>query len=86
MPSGTVEMDGMQKAVAKNMEATLSVPIFHVSREIYTDDFDALYAQLKPKGVTVSAMLAKAVAMALQKHPIINAAYESGKIRYVSIY
>ena len=43
-------MDSMQKAVAKNMETTLSVPIFRVSREIYTDDFDALYARLKPKG------------------------------------
>jgi pyruvate/2-oxoglutarate dehydrogenase complex dihydrolipoamide acyltransferase (E2) component len=29
---GTVAMDGMQKAVAKNMEKTLSVPIFRVSR------------------------------------------------------
>lgn len=44
-------------------------------REIGTDSFDALYAQLKPKGVTVSAMLAKAVAEVLKKHPLINAAY-----------
>ena len=29
---GVVPMDGMQKAVAKNMERTLSVPIFRVSR------------------------------------------------------
>ena len=29
---GVVAMDGMQKAVAKNMEKTLSVPIFRVSR------------------------------------------------------
>jgi pyruvate dehydrogenase E2 component (dihydrolipoamide acetyltransferase) len=29
---GIVAMDGMQKAVAKNMEKTLSVPIFRVSR------------------------------------------------------
>jgi len=79
---GVVAMDGMQKAVAKNMEATLSVPIFRVSREIVTDDFDALYAQLKPKGVTVSAMLAKAVAEALKKHPIVNAAYVDGGIKY----
>ena len=81
---GIVPMDGMQKAVAKNMEATLSVPIFRVSREIYTDDFDALYVKLKPKGVSVSAMLAKAVAMVLQKHPIINAAYVEGGIKYNS--
>jgi hypothetical protein len=29
---GIVAMDGMQKAVAKNMEKTLDVPIFRVSR------------------------------------------------------
>lgn len=79
---GIVPMDGMQKAVAKNMEKTLSVPIFRVSREIYTDNFDALYAQLKPKGVTVSAMLAKAVSEVLKKHPIVNAAYVEGGIKY----
>ena len=79
---GIVEMNGMQKAVAKNMEATLAVPIFRVSREINTDDFDALYADLKPKGVTVSAMLAKACAMAIEKYPIINAAYVPEGIKY----
>lgn len=51
-------------------------------REIVTDNFDALYAALKPKGVTVSAMLAKAVAEVLKKHPIINAAYVEGGIKY----
>jgi pyruvate dehydrogenase E2 component (dihydrolipoamide acetyltransferase) len=35
---GVVVMDGMQKAVAKNMEKTLTVPIFRVSRylQLYT--------------------------------------------------
>jgi pyruvate dehydrogenase E2 component (dihydrolipoamide acetyltransferase) len=80
--SGVVAMDGMQKAVAKNMERTLSVPVFRVSREIYTDNFDALYAALKPKGITVSAMLAKACAEVLKKHPIVNAAYVEGGIKY----
>ena len=79
---GIVPMDGMQKAIAKNMEATLTVPIFRVSREIFTDDFDLLYAKLKPEGITVSAMLAKAVAMVLSKHPLINAAYVEGGIKY----
>ena len=52
-------------------------------REICTDRLDELYAQLKPKGVTVSAMIAKAVALALEKHPLINAVYkEGGKIQY----
>lgn len=79
---GIVPMDGMQKAVAKNMEKTLEVPIFRVSREIFTDDFDALYGALKAKGVTVSAMLAKACAEVLKKHPVVNAAYVEGGIKY----
>jgi pyruvate/2-oxoglutarate dehydrogenase complex dihydrolipoamide acyltransferase (E2) component len=56
--------------------------MFFPVREIVTDDFDALYALLKPKGVTVSAMLAKAVAETLKKHPIVNAAYVEGGIKY----
>lgn len=79
---GVQSMSGMQKAVAKNMEKTLDVPIFRVSREIVTDEFDALYAKLKPKGVTVSAMLAKAVAEVLNDHPLINAGYVEGGIKY----
>ena len=51
-------------------------------REIYTDDFDNLYAQLKAKGVTVSSLLAKAVAETLKKHPVINAVYVDGGIKY----
>lgn len=80
--SGPVEMTGMQKAIAKNMEATLSVPVFRVTKQIETDAFDALYQKLKPDGVTVSALLAKAVALALRKHPLLNAKYEPGAIVY----
>lgn len=83
MQDEVVPMNNMKAAVAKNMEATLHVPAFRVSRTIITDNFDALYASLKPKGVTVSALLAKAVALCLVKHPIVNAAYdESGGIKY----
>jgi hypothetical protein len=42
-------MSGMQKAVVKNMAWASSVPTYTVSRQIVTDEFDALYAQLKPK-------------------------------------
>lgn len=82
LPSGPVDMTGMQKAIAKNMEATLAVPVFRVSKIIRTDAFDALYQKLKPDGVTVSALLAKAVATALTKNPLLNAKYEPGKIVY----
>lgn len=96
-----VSMDGMQKAVVKNMEKSLAVPVFRVSRlvpryelclvytyssfnvhhmvssfrEICTDHLDALYAQLKTKGVTMSALIAKAVANTLTRHPLMNAVY-----------
>ena len=75
LPSGLVPFTGMQRAVSNNMEATLSTPIFRVSREIEMDAFNALYQSVKPKGVTVSALLAKAVALALEKYPIINSSY-----------
>jgi len=75
MPGDFVAFSGMQKAVSNNMMATLSVPVFRTSREIGMDAFDALYQKLKPEGVTVSALLAKAVALAIEKHPIINSSY-----------
>jgi pyruvate dehydrogenase E2 component (dihydrolipoamide acetyltransferase) len=75
MPEGTVPMTGMQRAVSNNMMATLNVPEFRVSRDIEMDKFDALYQKVKPKGITVSAMLAKAVALAIEKHPIINSGF-----------
>jgi pyruvate dehydrogenase E2 component (dihydrolipoamide acetyltransferase) len=76
-PSGVLKMTGMEKAVAKNMEATLNVPVFSVSRPICTDKFDELYQLLKPKGVTVTSLLTVAVARALEKHPLINAVYQA---------
>lgn len=40
---------------------------------IETDALDALYAQIKPKGVTMTALLAKAVGVALAAHPLLYA-------------
>lgn len=82
LPAGAVVMNAMQKAIVKNMNSSLDVPVFRVSYSICTDAFDALYKKLKPKGVTVSAMLAKAVAQTLVKHPILNAAYKDESIVY----
>eukprot|EP00186_Timspurckia_oligopyrenoides_P001819 CAMPEP_0182445966 /NCGR_PEP_ID=MMETSP1172-20130603/3899_1 /TAXON_ID=708627 /ORGANISM="Timspurckia oligopyrenoides, Strain CCMP3278" /LENGTH=689 /DNA_ID=CAMNT_0024641815 /DNA_START=1 /DNA_END=2070 /DNA_ORIENTATION=- len=82
LPSGSVTMNAMQKAVAKNMTQTLSVPIFRVSYAIKTTALDALYAKTKAKGVTLSSLLAKAVALTLEKHPIMNASYAPDAIVY----
>ncbi len=54
-----------------------SIFVYSHDREIVTDQFDALYATLKSKGVSVSALLAKAVAVVLKKHPLLNAAYSA---------
>jgi len=75
MPEGLVPFTGMQRAVSNNMMATMECPVFRASREIEMDAFNELYQKVKPKGVTVSALLAKAVAMAIEKHPIVNSSF-----------
>ena len=70
----TVPFTPMQLAVAKNMNASLAVPEFRVSMTVTTDALDALYKRVKPKGVTMSGLLAKAVGVALASHPIMYAA------------
>ncbi|XP_039117152.1 dihydrolipoyllysine-residue acetyltransferase component 5 of pyruvate dehydrogenase complex, chloroplastic [Dioscorea cayenensis subsp. rotundata] len=69
----------MQKAVSRNMVETLSVPTFRVGYTITTDALDNLYKKIKSKGVTMTALLAKATAMALTKHPVVNSCCRDGK-------
>jgi len=70
--------------VNANMMASLQVPVFHVGYTITTTALDGLAKALKPKGVTMSALLAKAVAVTLAKHPVLNAAYDDRGIQYSS--
>lgn len=72
----------LQNSVVQNMVATVQVPTFHVGYTITTDELDKLYKQIKSKGVTMTALLAKAVAMTLQKHPIVNASYTEKGTQY----
>jgi len=82
MTGQTVPMNALQNAVVRNMAASLSVPCFHVGYTITTDNLDKLYKQIKSKGVTMTALLAKAVAVTLQKHPLLNACYVESAIQY----
>ncbi len=84
VPGQVVPLNTLQKAVVANMNASLEIPVFRVGYTITTDNLDRLYKQLKPKGVTMTALLAKAVANTLQKHPIMNASYRDGAIAYSS--
>jgi len=79
-----VKFNTLQQAVVRNMTASLAVPIFHVGYTITTDNLDALYKQIKSKGVTMTGLLAKAVAVTLQKHPLLNAGYTDQGIQYRS--
>ena len=74
----------LQSAVVRNMTATVQVPTFHVGYTITTDELDKLYQQIKSKGVTMTALLAKAVATNLKNHPIVNASYTDQGIQYHS--
>jgi pyruvate dehydrogenase E2 component (dihydrolipoamide acetyltransferase) len=78
----TVPFNTLQQAVVRNMMASLQLPTFQVSYAITTDALDDLYRKIKPKGVTMTALLAKAVAVTLQKHPIVNACFTEQGIKY----
>ena len=84
VPGQTVPLTTFQNAVVRNMVASLAVPVFRVSYTISTDGLDKLYKQIKSKGVTMTALLAKAVAVTLQKHPLLNASYSDQGIVYHS--
>lgn len=80
----TVPLNTLQKAVVQNMMASLQVPTFHVTYTINTDALDQLYKQIKSKGVTMTALLAKAIAVTLKNHPVVNANYGQDATRYNS--
>jgi pyruvate dehydrogenase E2 component (dihydrolipoamide acetyltransferase) len=83
-PGQVVPLNTFQTAVVKNMVAAMQAPVFRVGYSITTTELDKLYKQIKPKGVTMTALLAKAVAVTLQKHPLVNAAYTEAGISYPS--
>merc|ERR1711862_584590 len=80
--SGVVPFTPMQRGIARNMEASLSTPVFRLTRKIDMENFDQLYQNLKEDGVSVSSLLAKAVALAIEKHPIMNSSYKDNGIQY----
>jgi len=73
-PGESVGFNTLQNAVNRNMVASLAVPCFRVGYTITTTRLDAFYKQVKSKGVTMTALLAKAVGVVLARHPQVNAA------------
>ncbi len=81
-PGETVPFNTLQQAVNRNMEASLAVPCFRVGYSIITDKLDSFYKQVKPNGVTMTALLAKAVGKTLARHPQLNSALSSEGMTY----
>jgi pyruvate dehydrogenase E2 component (dihydrolipoamide acetyltransferase) len=81
-PGETTAFNTLQQAVNRNMVASLEVPCFHVGYTITTDKLDAFYKQVKGKGVTMTALLAKAVGVVLARHPQVNAATSAAGMAY----
>ncbi|KAL8275739.1 hypothetical protein Esti_000302 [Eimeria stiedai] len=86
-----VALTSLEKAIAKNMEATLDVPVFRLTRGISVDALFEMMKQLKSgdfadaASITaeegfvapgLSVLLAKAVALTLKKHPLLNARFD----------
>ena len=81
-PGDTVAFNTLQQAVNRNMVASLQVPAFRVGYTITTDKLDVFYKQVKAKGVTMTALLAKAAAVTLARHPQVNAATTEAGMAY----
>jgi pyruvate dehydrogenase E2 component (dihydrolipoamide acetyltransferase) len=81
-PGESVPFNTLQQAVVRNMNASLAVPCFRVGYTISTDRLDALYKRVKDKGVTMTALLAKAVGVVLARHPQVNAATAGDAMAY----
>ncbi len=66
-------MDAMEKAVAHSMEYSVSMPLFRVTVNVQPDRIIAVAKRL---GYSLTVMLAKAAAFAIQKFPRVNAVYQ----------
>ncbi len=73
VPGAGRAMNAMEKAVAHNMEYSLSMPLFRVT---VTVSPDRLKTASKASGYSLTVTLAKAAALAIQQYPKVNAVYQ----------
>jgi dihydrolipoamide dehydrogenase len=73
VPGAGRPMDSMEKAVSHSMEYSLSMPLFRVTIHLAPE---RLIAASKKAAVSLTVALAKASALAIQKHPRVNAVYQ----------
>jgi len=73
VPGNGRPMNAMEKAISHSMASSLSMPTFHVTINAAPG---ALIKASKKKGVSVTVSIAKACALAMQKHPTMNWCYQ----------
>ncbi len=66
-------MNAMEKAVSHSMSASITIPTFHVT--VHASPA-ALIKAAKAKGTSVTVAIAKACALAMEKHPSMNWCYQ----------
>ncbi len=73
VPGNGRAMNAMERAISHSMESSLSMPTFHVTVNAIPA---ALIKASKKKGVSLTVTIAKACALAMQKHPTMNWCYQ----------
>ena len=72
IPGNVRPMNSMEKAIASSMTSSLTLPTFRTMKRARPD---ALKKASKQRGVSMTVAIAKACALALDKHPLLNSAY-----------
>ena len=73
VPGNGRPMKSMEKAIARAMASSISMPTFRVTSHIR---LEVLMAAAKSAGVSVTVAVAKACALAISKHPKMNWCYQ----------
>lgn len=83
------ELSSMRKAIAKRMSQSMaSAPHFYLTVEVAMEKAmdlrESIQAQVADLKVTFTDMIVKAAALALVRHPAINASFMGDRIRFYS--
>jgi len=73
VPGNGRKMNAMERAISHSMASSLSMPTFHVTVNAKPSN---LIKASKKKGVSLTVTIAKACALAMQKHPTMNWCYQ----------
>jgi pyruvate dehydrogenase E2 component (dihydrolipoamide acetyltransferase) len=86
MTSSDVDVSQMRKTIARRLsESKFTAPHFYLTMEIDMDNAMAARKAINASGdvkISFNDFVVKAVAMALRKHPKVNASWLGDKIRY----